>query len=104
MTPDRNGGTETFGWRLRELETDMDKKASKEALGYVIQDISSIRQDIGEIKKVISARAGERQAEMKEQARERKIDRRWMIGTIFTAVGLVIGAMAILLPALSSGG
>lgn len=76
------------------------------ALRYAVIDVelSTIKEDVAELKTLFATRAVERARERDTSARDRKADRRWMIGVISTATGLVIAAMAILLPALSNGG
>lgn len=64
-------------------------------------EMSGLREDVNELKELFSARVRERAHERDRSREERKSDRRWLIGTTATAAGLVIAAMAILLPALS---
>lgn len=80
-----------------------NEKASKESLENAVADISEIKEAVQEIQKVMAARPVERERERKAALRERKTDRRWMVGTVLTGVGLIIAAMAILLPALAGG-
>lgn len=102
--PANNGLQATVAYLSKEVDKLWEEKASREALANALGDIGEIKTALQGIQEVMAARPFEREQERKAVARERKIDRRWMVGTVLTGVGLLIGAMAILLPALSGGG
>lgn len=64
-------------------------------------EITGLAADVAEVKKMILDRAEQRLQERDTSARDRKSDRRWLVGTVGTAASLVIAAMAILLPSLN---
>jgi CHASE3 domain sensor protein len=104
LTPTENGIKQA----VLDLRTQVDRlwaeKASREALVNVQEDIHEIRRALESIEKRFADRVTQRVEEQKAADRERKTDRRWMLGTALTASGLVIAAMAILLPAIGGGG
>lgn len=104
MTPPENGTKAALEHLGQQIDRLWENKASAEALRHALEDISEIKQALQSVERTITGRVQERYAEREAAARERKIDRRWMVGTILTATGLVIAAMAILLPTLSGGG
>jgi hypothetical protein len=114
VTPEN--GTRQAIEDIREQVRRLDReKASAEALAYTVEDVREIKLALQSIERTISGRlqsiektitdrAQQRVTEREAAARERKLDRRWMVWAIFTATGLVIAAMAILLPTLNGGG
>jgi hypothetical protein len=109
-----NGLREALSTLRREADRLWEHKASKTEVAYVREnqvrfeaavqsDIAEIKDSIAEVKKVIERRADERVEERKSLDHERKTDRRWYIGTVLAALGLVIAAMAILIPILTGG-
>lgn len=83
--------------RVMSIEVIPMKIASVEV------ELSGIKEDIARLNRQFERRAEERKQEHKAAAQERKQDRRWLVGSVFMAAGLVISALAILVPILSSG-
>lgn len=104
MNPPENGTKQALSNLEEQVRRLWQDKASAEALAYAVEDIREIKTALQSVERTITGRAAERANERESAARERKMDRRWMVGTILTATGLVIAAMAILLPTLSGGG
>jgi CHASE3 domain sensor protein len=104
LTPTENGIRQAVTDLRAQVDRLWNEKASREALTNVQEDIHEIRRALESIEKRFADRVTQRVEEQKAADRERKTDRRWMLGTALTASGLVIAAMAILLPAIGGGG
>lgn len=101
--PPENGTKQALDDIREQINRLWAEKASVESLKYALEDIAEMKTALKHIERVIAARPGEREKEREAAARERKLDRRWMVATALTCVGLIIAAMAILLPALGGG-
>ena len=104
MTPSENGNQQALEDIREQVRRLWAEKASAEALKYTVDALGELKGAVESIERTITGRAEQRVAEREAAARERKLDRRWMVGTILFATGLVISALAILLPTLSGGG
>ena len=104
MTPAENGTKQALDDIRKQIDRLWIEKASAESLKYALEVLGELKDAVESIEQTITGRAEQRLVERETAARERKLDRRWMVGTILTATGLVIAAMAILLPTLSGGG
>lgn len=102
--PPENGTKQALDDIREQVRRLWAEKASAESLKYALEVLAELKDAVESIEKTITGRAVQRLEEREAAARERKLDRRWMVGTVMFATGLVISAMAILLPTLSGGG
>lgn len=75
------------GWTAPRLD---------DAFREVREDISECKRGINEINAQLAARTEQRIVERDRRDQDRKADRRWFVGSIFTAAGLVIATVGLL--------
>lgn len=92
---------------IRYLEEQVGRlwehKASKDNLTHLEGDIEDIRRDLGSIKSIMDQRIIDRQKEKDEGFKERKADRRWIIGTILVSAGVIVAALTLIVSTLQGG-
>lgn len=79
----------TLQWRVEQMELQMRGVPERMAV---------IELKLSEVTSAAERIANNLQSRDETQARERKSDRRWLIGTVLSATLIVISAMAILVP------
>lgn len=84
--------------RLALLERGVAELAEDQRIG-----LADCRDAVKTLTDAFALRAAAREAERRERERDRKTDRRWLIGAILTSAGLVVAAMAVLIPLLVTG-
>lgn len=67
------------------------------ALVGLREDLQECTAAVKAVKAEVEKDRAELRAREEALRRERKLDRRWMVGTVLVAAGLVISAMALLL-------
>jgi hypothetical protein len=67
-----------------------------ERLAEFAVELRNLRKDVGHCFEAIRAAEDKREKRDDEQRRERKADRRWIVGSAMTAASLVIAALALL--------
>lgn len=65
-------------------------------LAEIAVEFRGMREDIGNCFTAIREAEAKREAREEEQRRERKSDRRWMVGSAFTAASLVVATLGLL--------
>lgn len=89
-----NGLRATVDYLKTQVDRLWEHKASSESVATLGRDVREIKTQLSELLALIEKR-------QEAAGKERKSDRRWMIGTSLTAAGLVIAALGIILPHLS---
>lgn len=69
-----------------------------ERLAEFVVEFRNLRDDVGHCFDAIRDAESKRERREEEQRIERKSDRRWMVGSAFTAAALVIAALALIVP------
>lgn len=82
--------------RLALVEQGIGTLQTEQAQGF-----TDCRSAISELAHAFAERAKARETERKAREADRKADRRWQLGAVFTAAGLIIAAIAILVPLLT---
>jgi hypothetical protein len=92
-------------WRRIEALDDVRERLSviEQGVEVIERELHDCRAGVRGIAESFAKRTEAREIERKTRERERKLDRRWQVGAALTAAGLVIAALAILIPVLSGG-
>lgn len=83
--------------RLVSVEGVNTRLATAETeLSFIRSDMHECSEGIKGLQQALVERQKAREAERKERERARKADRRWWVGSVFTAAGLVVAALGFL--------
>jgi hypothetical protein len=95
MTNERNDWS---GPRISDRFAALEKRVNgmPEKVIRLEQQFADFDADLAELKTASHALVVRLEHREHEQAKERKQDRRWLVGSCFTAAGLVIAALGLL--------